>query len=164
MRFRHLWIFRNFEAISAFYREMESRTRFSDYSSQHSRAHHRLTIHRADGEHEISVYAVDQVEHEVTRGHTFDKVSIQEGVELNIRIHIALQICVGRSIRSPCGGPGSLKIVTNPHISDGEMFFLSEGSVKFDRATDTDQYELRGYYDHWMTQPMWDRLISVSSV
>lgn len=83
-----------------------------------------------DGEHEITLALVHDIEADRFRGRHFDKISVHEAVELTHRIHIYIQTCVARTSRALYGSLGFRGVEASHIVFDGaENLFLPPGFV-----------------------------------
>lgn len=102
-------------------------------------AYRRLTMMGYDGEHEITVGTVQDVETGRFRGMNFDKVSIHEAVELDWRLHDFIQMQTYRTMRG-------MRFAVDPRMKEDEMYFLNEGPwIEEMRRRDDDRLDAMRY-------------------
>lgn len=152
--FRHLFLFPNHNIARDFYRRIEEKARHLYAPVESHRASLRLTMSGYDGQHEISVGVVQDIESDRFRGRYFDKISIHETVELTFDIHRFVQIYVGRSSHGLYGGLEPPRILVDEQVPPDRMYFLNSGFVdeelRTSPMTDAFRYGLMG-----MPGPEW---------
>lgn len=129
MRFSHLWIRRNHRSIRDFLHRLEEKSRYT--SGPLAGGFRALSVWNQDGQHDVTFTTPDEVENhsDRLRGRYFDKVSIEEGIELTWSMHNFLQLCAGRSNRALYGSLGPLGIEVDERVAHDKIRFLFEESV-----------------------------------
>lgn len=125
MPYKHLWIFSNHHQVRYFWGSLYSKMVYQDPHSRNSRARNRLTFNASDGQHEITVLTIHDIEHHMLRGQHFDKVSIHETVELNWELHHAIQMATIRSLR----GMGFDRIIIDEMVPDNSIWMVNENFI-----------------------------------
>lgn len=79
-----------------------------------------------DGQHEITVGSVEEIEYGRFRGMNFDKVSIHETVELTQEIHEFLRFVLTRNLR----GFNFDRIIVDEMVPNDRVYFVNDGWAK----------------------------------
>lgn len=148
MRFKHLFLFPNHHVLRHFYSQLEERLRYSYGGVDNlSRAHRRFSMWTHEGEHEIILGLVEDIEWGRFRGMDFDKISIHETVELTWKIHQFVQYHTLHRF-------GRFKVKVDDRLRENEMMFVNERYIdRVRREGDHRPYSLRYLMGDWKITP-----------
>lgn len=104
-----------------------------------------------DGEHEITLALVHDIEGDRFRGRYFDKVSIHEAVELTHHIHTFVQLCVARTSRALYESLYSEDNLKRRSISSSNNPYLPDGYIEELPRKKTEEVWTRQICGEWLS-------------